>query len=315
MTDAGTATPTTPSAQPDAHRVDPLASERIMAELIAVATGESIDRVLERLRIEYARPGATVRHALRERGVTPHEWSAELERFYEESDAFLYELAIWNHNRLKGRMRRWIADTLARASTEALSILSIGDGLGFDSLSFAERGHAVTYLEVPGCTERFARAMFRRVGANIMIETDPAALAESSFDVVVALDVLEHVPDPPVFLSQLLRPLRLGGLFIVHSPFYMIHRAYRTHLRTNRRWAGAMSLYEKAGLRLCDGRLGWNPLVFSLGRPAAGLAPRHPIKTLPLRISGLYQSLGRRVTFPFLPIHWLRRAQARRFQP
>ena len=142
-----------------------------------------------------------------------------------------------------------------RRDGEQLSVLCIGDGLGFDSAFLAGKGHAVTYHEVPGPHEAFARSVFERANVPVRVVTNQKDLHEATFDVIVCLDVLEHVPDPPSFVGQLLPLLRPQGRLIVHAPFYMIHPAYPTHLKRNRAHSGSLRLYTQHGLRLVDGRL------------------------------------------------------------
>jgi SAM-dependent methyltransferase len=260
--------------------------------------------VQARLREENANPGANVAHAFKKAGLEPYVWSEAMARFYEQSDAFLYELVVWNANKLKCRMRWWVARYLADYAQGMCKVLCIGDGLGFDSAYLAQIGHNVTYYEVPGYTESFAGKVFaeQRAGIPITVLTDTGQIPRESYDVVVCLDVLEHVPDPTGFVRTLAGYLRPGGLFIVHAPFYMIHPSNPTHLKANRRYSGSISLYRRHNLRLLDGQTGWNPLVFE---KIPGSSPNHPtfrLKILALRLAGLYLSLGR---FSVMPFWWV----------
>ena len=98
---------------------------------------------------------------------------------------------------------------------------------------------------------------------------DVEEIQPQSFDAVLCLDVLEHVPDPPAVIASLARRLRPGGFLIVSAPFFMIVPEFPTHLRANLRFSGQIDrLYGPAGLQLADGRFGLDPVVL-VKRPAA----------------------------------------------
>ena len=276
-----------------------LRDENKVVKWIAEVTSKDESSIRTRLRREFEKPGTNVAQAFAETGLESYVWNNSLERFYGQTDAFLYELVIWNHNRIKRRMRRWIAKYLAKHEPQGLNILSIGDGLGFDSLYLAQAGHKVTYYEVPGYGQSFAYRLFADAGAEITMVSDLAQIPAEAFDAILCLDVLEHVPDVPAFVGQLTNYLRPGGIFIVHAPFYMIHPTNPTHLKANRRYSGSLGLYQRCGLCLVDGEFGWNPLVLEKTSNIVNPRPRSAARILALRIAGLYLSLGRISSFPF----------------
>lgn len=292
----------------------PLKSEQAMTQIIAHATGRTVNEVAQLLRREYNSPGVTVAEAFAERGLERYVFSEGLARFYSESDAFIFESTVWNANRIKREMRRWIGrqlDQISKSRGQKLNVLCIGDGLGFDSAHFAKRGHDVTYHEVPGPHETVARSVFEHEQCDVTIINDSSDIEAGSFDVLVCLDVLEHVPDPGAFIETLLGHLKPDGLFIVHAPFYMIHPAYPTHLKTNRRYSGDLKLYTQHGLTLINGRAFWNPLVFARGDNHA----RPPLLTrAAISMAGLYLAAGRSSGLPMRPVHWYRHAMRKWFR-
>ncbi len=284
----------------------PLTNARRMAELISDTTGAPVDEALRRLRDELADPGGSIARDVQARRLTPYVWSDELIHFYGDTDGFLYELALWNRNKIKRRMRKWLRRFLDRSFRRKLDVLGYGDGLGFDCLDLHREGHRASYFELPGLTQRFAQRLFEKSGADISVLTDPGALLKDSYDVVSCLDVLEHVPDPEGMVRSIVELLRPDGLLVVHAPFYMIHPYYATHLRSNRRFAGDMKLYTRAGLELINGQPGWNPLVFR--RVGSDAAERAGVATLTaIRATGAVLSLGRCGLLPLSLIHYLRR--------
>ncbi len=288
---------------------EPLNNLEQVVAWIHELTGEAESVVRRRLREEFESPGINVARATRDFRLAPYTWSEDLQRFYEQTDAFLYELAIWNRNRTKRRMRRWTARHLAGSASSGLNVLAFGDGLGFDSVHLARAGHRVTYLEVPGYVRSFAERVFAECGQPVAVLTDPAEIPSGAFDAVVCLDVLEHVPDPPGVIASLVGCLRPDGRLIVHAPFYMVHPTNPTHLESNRRFSGSLVPFKRCGLELIDGRPGWNPIVFARTTPGQAMRPQRRWKLVGLRLAGLCLSLGR---FSAVPFWWVNAYRRRR---
>ena len=281
---------------------EPLFNLEKMISWVSELTRQPEARVRRRLHEEFDWVGTNLSRALREAGLEPHVWSDGLARFYEQTDAFLYELIVWNRNKMKQEMCRWVAKHLAGVDGRPLEVLSIGDGLGFDSAYLAQAGHRVTYFEVPGCTESFARRVFAESGTDVTVLTDKAKIFPAAYDAVLCLDVLEHLPDPPGLVREMTAYLRPGGRLIIHAPFYLVWSGNPAHLRENRRYSGSLSLYEKQGLQLVDGGPMWNPLVLQKP-PRNPRLPRARLKTIGLVMVGWYLFEGR---FSSLPFFWVR---------
>lgn len=296
-----------------ADLTDPLRDEDTIVGWIAEVTQKPEPLVRAQLRAEYKNPGSTVARALREAGIAPYTWSDDLARFYEKTDAFLYELVIWNLNRIKIGMRQAVAKHLEKRQSGPLQVLNIGDGLGIDSVYLARAGHQLTYFEVPGFSEAFARNVFAACGVEIAMLTNPDEIPHETFDAVICLDVLEHVPDPPAFVRMIARYLRPGGTFIVNAPFAVIHHTTATHLKSNRRYSGSLALYKQAGFSLLDGELSWTPLVLQQVTERMVAPTSWSAKRLAIRLAGCFLALGR---YPILPL-WVgdrfRRYQGRWF--
>ena len=96
-------------------------------------------------------------------------------------------------------------------------VLDLGCGGGFMSVALAERGARVVAVDPAAgaiaagehhARERGLDIDFRRgVGENL-------DLKNNSFDVVVCVDVLEHVDSVPATLDEVARVLRPGGTFV-----------------------------------------------------------------------------------------------------
>ena len=284
--------------------------------LIAGLTGDSADRVREKLVHEHHNPGAAVHKALRELRIEPYVWSDKLVEFYQQTDAFLYETLVWNRTLMKNQMRVFMASFLAAYCPGPQRIITFGDGLSIDSLFLAEAGHSVDYYEVSQRCIRFAQSLGDRVGRQLSIVTSADDIATESYDLAVCLDVLEHLPEPPQVVAQLASYLRPGGRLIVHAPFWHIQPNVSTHLKSNLRYSGNIDiLYGAHGLRPIAGQFFWNPIVLEKVAPGVALTPVSSRVRATLICGGLLLKCARVTRLPhLLVLRWMLRNDQRRLR-
>lgn len=272
--------------------VGPLTSNSRLISMISEILGLPARDVRTLLRTEELSLGTQQRSDVVRLGLRPGEWTPELVEFYRDTRMGLVGNPVWNRRKAKIRMREWIGKYLAKARRHSLDILTVGDGSGFDSLYLAQCGHRVTYSETSSSARGFAQRMFADEDARIRIIEDFANEPDQSHDVIVCLDVLEHVPDPPAFVESLVRRLRSGGALIVHAPFFFIGPLNPTHLKANRTYSGDLDrLYGKNGLRLVDGRPWWDPIV--LVKSGDTIMHKSHFMTAALSFSGLLLAVAR----------------------
>lgn len=253
--------------------IELLKNNAFIVELIAELTEDEPSKICATLAREHQSMGTAVREELQAWQVTPYVWSDRMAEYYGKANGFLYETLVWNRTGMKHEMRQWIARFLDADGLGPQRILVFGDGLGIDSLFLAESGHAVDYYEVSQRCIRFAKRLSEALGRQLSIVTTPDEVVEGSYDAVVCLDVLEHVPDPPEVVSRLASYLRPGGRLIVHAPFWYIHPAVSTHLKSNVKFSGDWKrLYGVHGLRPIAANWFWDPLVLEKTAPNAAVA-------------------------------------------
>ena len=241
--------------------MDPLRDRELLRRWLGEICGRPEIEIQKRLDREEFWPGSSVLGAIRERGIAPHVSSEALEKFYRESDAYLFEDINWNRSALKGWMRTWIARHLGGAEGKPRKVLCFGDGIGVDSLYLSQSGHDATYFEVSRAAVEFARRLFESEKAPIRRVRDFSELAPESFDAVVCLDVLEHVPDPAGLIRKLRALLKPASELIVHAPYGAVSRFLPAHLASNRKHFGALDLYRDAGLHEVCANFLWMPIV------------------------------------------------------
>jgi 2-polyprenyl-6-hydroxyphenyl methylase/3-demethylubiquinone-9 3-methyltransferase len=119
---------------------------------------------------------------------------------------------------------QWVVD-LARAhhpagSIAGLQVLDVGCGAGLFSESLARHGAQVTGIDPVARNVHLAEAAAARNGDKIAYRTaTPDVLTREGqcFDMVCALEVVEHVPDRPQFLETLGALVRPGGLLVIST--------------------------------------------------------------------------------------------------
>ena len=100
---------------------------------------------------------------------------------------------------------------------EGLALLDIGCGGGLIAEPMSRLGFTVTAIDADAEAIAVARAHAEAMGLAIDYRVDTVeSVADSGwrFDVVLALEIIEHVTDPAVFLGCVEVSMRQGGAFI-----------------------------------------------------------------------------------------------------
>ncbi|HMD51324.1 MAG TPA: class I SAM-dependent methyltransferase [Solirubrobacteraceae bacterium] len=96
--------------------------------------------------------------------------------------------------------------------------LDVGCGEGRFAAELARRGVQVVGIDVAEEPLRRARALHAGLDLRLVQAEGTWPLADSSFDVVWAGEVIEHVADTAGWLSQVRRVLRSGGTLLLSTP-------------------------------------------------------------------------------------------------
>jgi len=114
---------------------------------------------------------------------------------------------------------QWIAAEMAEAfGPRPLRVLDLGCGAGFLSNALAKIGHAVTGIDASEQSLAVAARHDRERSVRYVLG-DATALrfADASFDVVCAMDFLEHVDRPALVVGEAARVLAPGGGLFFHT--------------------------------------------------------------------------------------------------
>ena len=118
----------------------------------------------------------------------------------------------WARDRIADRFGR---DPLAPRPLSGLSVLDAGCGGGLVAEPLARLGAAVTAIDAEPETVGIARAHAAAAGLDIDYRCAAVeSLAGERFDAVLALELVEHVPDPGAFVRAAAALLKPGGLML-----------------------------------------------------------------------------------------------------
>jgi SAM-dependent methyltransferase len=96
-------------------------------------------------------------------------------------------------------------------------IIEIGSGLGYLTYSLNKAGYTATGLDISQTAVEQARQIF----GDYYLCGDLFQYAEThagTFDIVIFTEVIEHVPDPILFVNAILSLLKHGGHAIITTP-------------------------------------------------------------------------------------------------
>jgi 2-polyprenyl-3-methyl-5-hydroxy-6-metoxy-1,4-benzoquinol methylase len=119
----------------------------------------------------------------------------------------------------KRQMTDFILGSVNHAAS--LSILDFGCGIGIPAYVLAEKGHDVMAMDIAGTgTFEFLQWRAKRRGLSLVYGESPGGVPHLSghrFDIIVAMDVLEHLPEWRRALRELVAHLKPGGVLFCNN--------------------------------------------------------------------------------------------------
>jgi ubiquinone/menaquinone biosynthesis C-methylase UbiE len=227
---------------------------------------------------------------------------AEYDRMYEVEDTYWWFV---------GR-RRLILDLIAHrfGDRNDLRILDVGCGTGAMSVALRRFGH-VTSADLSSLALKYSKR--RCVDAPCNADATRLPVQSHAFDAIVALDLLEHIPDDAAAACEFARVLRPGGALFVTVPAYQsLWSGHDQALMHQRRYTAPQmrDLLRQAGLRverLSYAMTALFPIVWWVRRrerksdqPQASVKPVPPIVNAALvGILNIENAILRHANLPF----------------
>jgi 2-polyprenyl-6-hydroxyphenyl methylase/3-demethylubiquinone-9 3-methyltransferase len=114
--------------------------------------------------------------------------------------------------------QHWALDEHSRRPLEGKSALDVGCGAGLLAEPLARLGAAV--IAIDPAEELIAAARDHAAGQGLPIDYRVAAVEtiDGTFDLITAMEVIEHTADPQQFLKDLANRLAPNGLLILSTP-------------------------------------------------------------------------------------------------
>ena len=175
---------------------------------------------------------------------------------------FRQEQSYWWFTGRLAILRRVVDRVLA--GRRNLEILNLGCGTGATSEAFAGLGRVVSADRSPE-----ALAFCRARGMADVVEADAEALGfpDATFDLVLALDVVEHLEKDAAGLAEIRRVLRPGGVAVITVPAFGWLWSRMDEIAWHRRRYRRSELVER--VRAAGLTVQWtsyfNTLLFPLG--------------------------------------------------
>lgn len=131
------------------------------------------------------------------------------------------------------RYNRWLLDIVRESAGPTKQVLDFGAGFGTFSEALREHGFDVSCLE----PDQILRDQLERRG--LPVKSNINEIPDSSLSYVIALNVIEHIPNDHEVVCQIYSKIRPGGRLLVYVPaFQLLFSGFDSrvgHLRRYRR--------------------------------------------------------------------------------
>ncbi len=149
---------------------------------------------------------------------------AEIVRYAQEKDThyhFTKPFTPVNRDENVRLLQAFLAVAEHLRAPQGARVLDLGGGPGWVSELLAKLGYTPVTLDLAPALLRIGRERFRREhlpGRLVCGDMTALPFPDASFDAVVVIDALHHVPDVPAVFREAFRVLGQGGRFLLAEP-------------------------------------------------------------------------------------------------
>ena len=135
-----------------------------------------------------------------------------VESFY-NSATYIYDLMGWHSLRDDNGPLAYVLGLEIAQERGVRHCLDFGSGVGSGALLFDRAGIGMSLADISATMLDFAQWRFtQRHRSAVFYNLHQTALPQAHFDMILAMDVFEHLTDPVAVIENLDRALRPGGL-------------------------------------------------------------------------------------------------------
>ena len=135
------------------------------------------------------------------------------------SEAMLHKLNPVRLKYIRDQIdQHWQCDEHVRVPLEGRSALDVGCGAGLLTEPLARLGAKVIGIDAAPELIEVARRHASAMELEIDYRAGDVQELEGTFDLITAMEVIEHVADPDAFVAALAKRLAPGGLLILSTP-------------------------------------------------------------------------------------------------
>ncbi len=149
----------------------------------------------------------------------------DITQFYVETEGYIYDLYVWTHD-----LPMW--DLFDKVITGEERVLDYGCGICDIAIYLAEKGCQVVATDLPN-SKTLQFGMWRVYQRGLGDQIKFGGSFEDKFDVVLAIDVLEHLPWPLRYLVNLTNHLKRQESFFFCTPRFGDAGNHPMHLKEN----------------------------------------------------------------------------------
>lgn len=139
--------------------------------------------------------------------------------FYKTNKNYIFDLVNWHINERRC-FDYALADSIAMRYPSARNILDFGSGCGQNAIELAEAGYNISMADYDSYTSQFVRFRAKKRGLDVKFY-DIEKPINDKFDIILAFDVFEHIPDSEFRKTiELLKNLKAeGGHVMITASF------------------------------------------------------------------------------------------------
>jgi len=136
-------------------------------------------------------------------------WESHYIKFFSDKSGKASEVAIRDVKKRLYILFNWIKDKNSK-------ILDCGCHIGTFGIAFKQRGYnSIVGFDIDGKSLKCAKGCYDNV---FKMECHNLAFKNNSFDFVIAMNVIEHLLNPEIFLQEVKKIIKNSGKFIFSTP-------------------------------------------------------------------------------------------------